>query len=140
MVVDDLDRLTKKKRFIRNGSLHLQARGHVRTYGGSLLASLLYLVGIGFSMTQPALPQPPADTSMNWARLIVISAIIGDLVIKMLNAGFYLRQRHLVIEMIEQEADVQPRQPNNARFIIEEDGSGTLVSPVDLEHRDGDGY
>jgi hypothetical protein len=134
MVVDDNSRLTKKPWFVRDGSLHLQAKGHIRTYGGSLLSAVLYLPAIIALMTVT----PRNNNPLHYTAVLVVIAILGSLIIKMVNAALYLRQRHNVIEMIEQEVSTQPKQTTNARVIIEADGTGTLVSPVDIEDRHGD--
>ena len=134
MVVGDNDRLTKKPWFVRNGSLHLQAKGHIRTYGGSLVSASLYLPAIIALMTVA----PRDGNPLHYTSVLVVIAILGSLIIKMVNAALYLRQRHLIVDMIEQEVGAQPRQTQNARVIIEADGSGTLVSPVDIEDRHGD--
>jgi hypothetical protein len=134
MVVDDNSRLTKKPWFVRDGSLHLQAKGHIRTYGGSLLSAVLYLPAIIALMTVT----PRNNNPLHYTAVLVVIAILGSLIIKMVNAALYLRQRHTVIEMIEQEAGTQPKQSSGPKVILEPDGTGTLVTPVEVEGRHGD--
>lgn len=100
LVVEDMHRLRKKADFIQNGPRHRLAKRNVRSELGKLSSILLFLFAVILLMFAP-----PATSSGTYTvrGVITIFAILNTLFVMAVDTGMYLRDRTIILDLIDEE-------------------------------------
>lgn len=130
-VLYDNYHLHRRPDFVKGGPRHLLAKGRIRTEVRKLITKVLFLNAVIALMTVPS----REGNTLTYASASLIVAILATITMMIIDTLLYLIERRKIIHQIVEVVDVQHEQRTSSTVIIEPDGTGTLVAPVDVEMR-----
>ncbi len=136
----DNERLHRRPDFIYNGPRHRQVKINIRNSLFDLVSYTIFLLAVGVLMTQP----PAYGSAYSPGAVLVILAIMSTIIGGMVDTLMYLYNRERILEELQiqdtksamlkniQRPDLTPRN----KVIIEDDETtGLLIAPVDVERQ-----